>query len=73
MVLLGKSVCSDSERISGEKPPSEKKSYLATSKTLLSFDMEPYIVYETILVSAQSKNFHVIVLHEHESLSNLRN
>ncbi len=43
MVPLAKSLCSASERISRERPPSEKKSKLASPKTVLSFDNEMYL------------------------------
>ena len=36
--------------------------------------MEPYVIYETILDSVQySQNFHVVLLQEYETFSNLRN
>ncbi len=43
MVSLAKSLCSGSERISRGRPPSEKKSKLASPKTVLSFDNEMYL------------------------------
>jgi hypothetical protein len=43
MVSLAKSLCSGSERISRGRPPSEKKSKLASPKTVLSFDNEMHL------------------------------
>jgi hypothetical protein len=43
MVSLAQSLCSGHERISRERPPSEKYSKLASPKTVLSFDSEMHL------------------------------
>ena len=43
MVPVAKSLCSDSERISRGRPPSEKKSKLTSPKTVLSLDNEMHL------------------------------
>jgi hypothetical protein len=43
MVSVAKSLCSGSERISRGRPPSEKKSKQASSKTVLNFDNEMHL------------------------------
>ncbi len=43
MVSVAKSLCSGSERISRGRPPSEKKSKLASPKTVLNFDNEMHL------------------------------
>jgi hypothetical protein len=47
MVSLAKSLCSGSERISRGRPPSEKKSKLASPKAVLSFNNEMYLPVTT--------------------------
>jgi hypothetical protein len=44
---VAKSLCSDSERISRGRPPSEKKSKLASPKTVLNFDNEMHLPVKT--------------------------
>ena len=43
MVSVAKSLCSVSERIHRERPPSGNKSKLASPKTLLNFDHEMHL------------------------------
>ncbi len=43
MVSVAKSLCSGSERLSHGKPPSEKKSKLASPKTALNVENEMHL------------------------------